>query len=121
MEYYNNSFVDVRIYVKRLPWFWFMRQALYNTLTCNLLLRIKAVAQIRKIVLRTESKSLSGAYKNDAKTGSTDAEKQNARGFFKEILQRDRSINNFFCFVFITLLPKKKKNQKVLEKPCKII
>lgn len=63
MEYYNNSFVDVRIYVKRLPWFWFMKQALYNTLTCNLLLRIKAVFQIRKIVLRTESKSLSGAIK----------------------------------------------------------
>lgn len=37
-------------------------------------------------------------------------QKKNARGFCKEVLQRDRSMNNFFCFVFITLWPKTSKS-----------
>lgn len=74
MEYYNNSFVDVRIYVKSVPWFQFMQQALYNTLTSNFLLGVKVLFQIIKVLLRTESKILSGPYKNYDKINSIDAE-----------------------------------------------
>lgn len=52
---------------------------LYNTLTVNFPLRIRVVFQIRKILLRTESKTISRSYKNDGKTNNFNAE--NARGF----------------------------------------
>ena len=55
---------------------------LYNTLTSNFPLRIRVVFQIRMILLRTESKIVSGAYKNNGKTNSFNAEqKKNARDF----------------------------------------
>ena len=45
----------------------------------NFPLRIRVVFQIRKILLRTESKTVSRSHKNDGKTNNFNAE--NARGF----------------------------------------